>query len=103
MYGDEELGRNARARHEDILGLISARLVREGAEVLNGLDATALFVKDGGWEEHHLRDFLHWRQLFQDAAAQGDVRAGRRLLTRMVTEYVTPCSAEKLRNFICSL
>jgi hypothetical protein len=73
MFGDQALGRDLGLPDADILGLISPPLVREGAEVLNGLDAEALFAKDGGWEEYHLKSFQHWRQLFRKAAAQGEV------------------------------
>jgi hypothetical protein len=73
MFGDQELGRNLGLAARDVLGLISARLVGEGAAALNGLDAEVLFVKNEGWEQYHLESYQHWRQLFQEAAAQGEV------------------------------
>lgn len=73
MFGDQELGRDLGLSDEDILGLISPRLVREGAELLNGLDAEALFAKNGVREEYYLEDFLHWRQLFREAAEEGEL------------------------------
>jgi hypothetical protein len=73
MFGDGELGRDLGLGYDDVLGLISAPLVREGAELLDGLVAEALFARDGGWEEYHLDSYQHWRQLFQEAAAVEDV------------------------------
>jgi hypothetical protein len=72
MFGDQELGRDLGLPERYTLGQISCALVREGTQVLNGLDAEALFARDGGWEEYHLEDFQRWRQLYQVAAAQGD-------------------------------
>lgn len=76
MFGDQELGRDLGVDDNDILGLLSAGLVRKGAKVLAGLDAEALFAKDRGWEEYHLDSFEQWRQLFREAAARGEVLLG---------------------------
>jgi hypothetical protein len=73
MFGDQELGRDMGLLDHDILGLASPSLVREGAEVLNGLDDEDLFAKDVGWEEYHLNDFQNWRRLYREAAEQGEV------------------------------
>jgi hypothetical protein len=72
MFGDQALSRNLGLSGEDVLGLVSPPLVREAAQVLDGLDAEALFARDGGWEEYHLNDFQRWRQLYRNAAAGGE-------------------------------
>jgi hypothetical protein len=72
MFGDQELGRDLGLEEDDVLGLISLPLVREGAMALQQLNPEALFAKDGGYEEYHLEDFLRWRQLYLDAAANGE-------------------------------
>jgi hypothetical protein len=41
--------------------------------MLNAIDISSLFIKDGGWEEYHLANFLEWRQLFHAAAEQGEL------------------------------
>jgi len=49
---------------------ISPSLVQEGAQVLSGLDAEAVFINDDpDWE---LAQFRHWRNLYVEAAAHGD-------------------------------
>ena len=73
MYGDQELGRDLGLLDGEILAVVSAPLVRESAATLNRLDAANLFARDGGWEEYHLESFKHWRQLFQEAAANAEV------------------------------
>lgn len=72
MFGDHDLIRDL-GRRDDNLGLISLPLVREGAEVLNKLDAEALFARHSGWEEYHLASFRRWRELFNEAAAHGEI------------------------------
>jgi hypothetical protein len=55
---------------ENTVGVISAPLVQEGAQVLSELNGELLFADDQEWYE--LTSFRCWRQLYQDAAAAGD-------------------------------
>jgi hypothetical protein len=76
IYGDRTLGKtdpdNAQTMPEDLdntVGVISAPLVQEGANVLSGLKAEELFGNDLVWQ---WENFQEWRRLFQEAAAAGD-------------------------------
>jgi hypothetical protein len=73
MFGDRVFGREMSLSNDEMLGLVSAHLVQQGAKVLGQLDPESLFVKDGGWEDYHLHSFIHWRQLYFDAARGGEV------------------------------
>src|SRR5262245_1486605 len=70
IVGDEMLAPHLRPTGGDILGLVSARMVRDGAQVLRKIDPAALFAKVGVRVE---RDFRRWRQLYLDAADAGNV------------------------------
>jgi len=52
---------------------ISPALVKEGAEVLSGLDAEATFINDQVWG---LQQFQRWRRLYVEAATHGDALCG---------------------------
>jgi len=69
MFGDQKLGQDLSIQAEDRLGLVSPALVREGAQALRPLDAEALFADDG---DRCTEDFLRWRRLYQEAAAEGE-------------------------------
>lgn len=53
----------------DTVGVISAPLVQEGAQALNGLDALVLFGNDHVWD---FESFQRWHRLYQESAAAGD-------------------------------
>ncbi len=55
---------------ENSVGVISAPLVQEGAQVLNGLDALHLFYNDRVYE---FDSFQRWHRLYQETAAAGEV------------------------------
>ena len=69
MFGDERIGRHFALPEEERLGLVTPDLVREGAHVLQGIDAPAHFAEDGA---ACIENFLCWRQLYQAAAAKGE-------------------------------
>lgn len=82
IFGERELYSDS-YRGETGLSMISAPLVRQGSQILNGLDIEALFPEARGvpvddilslqsppWQ---MRDFLHWRGLFREAAEAEDV------------------------------
>ncbi len=68
MFGDGDLGRDLGLCNEDVLGVVSAPLVRRGATLLDGLAPEALFSGEGG-EEYHSDSYRRWRDLFWKAAA----------------------------------
>jgi hypothetical protein len=51
------------------VGLVPADLVQQGAWMLAGVNAEALFANDA---VHVLEDFEYWQDLYRDAAAHGD-------------------------------
>jgi hypothetical protein len=51
------------------IGLVPADLVQEGARMLAGVNAEALFANDAF---HVLEDFEYWQDLYRDAAAHDD-------------------------------
>jgi len=54
---------------ENTVGLVSAPLVQEGAQVLSGLEEEHLFINDCVGP---FLSFQRWRRLYQDAAAGGE-------------------------------
>jgi len=69
MFGDERIGRDLALPEGDRLGLVTSAFVREGAHVLLGIDAPALFAEDGAG---CIENFWRWRQLYQAAATRGE-------------------------------
>ena len=69
MFGDERIGRDLALPEGDRLGLVTPAFVREGARVLLGIDAPALFADDGAG---CIENFWRWRQLYQAGAARGE-------------------------------
>jgi len=69
MFGDERIGRDLALPEGDRMGLVTPALVREGAHLLLGIDAPALFAEDGAG---CIENFSGWRQLYQAAAARDE-------------------------------
>jgi hypothetical protein len=73
MFGDQVLGRDLGLRDEDVLGLATADSVREAAGLLSHVNAEALFTDGGELDEWQLEHFRNWRQLFKEAATNGEI------------------------------
>lgn len=71
LFGDRDLSSHLRPPGEDILGLASVTVVREGARELEQMEPEALFAGDG-WEEWCRENFQQWRQFYLHAAAHAE-------------------------------
>lgn len=71
MYGDRTFVPNLLSQEES-LGLISRKLVSEGASILRRINPEMLFARDEGWEGWCLEDLERWRGLYLAADEQNE-------------------------------
>jgi hypothetical protein len=72
IFGDRLLAPHLRPEGEDILGVVSLPVVREGARVLKGLPPHALFGRDD-WEGWCRDNYRRWRRLYLRAARRSEI------------------------------
>jgi hypothetical protein len=72
LFGDKELAAHLRQPGEDILGLVSLPVVREGAAALERLRPEELFPSGEGREEWYRDNYLRWRQVYREAAEHAE-------------------------------
>ncbi len=72
MFGDKLLAPHLREEGEDILGLVSQPLVREGAALLEPLRPEALFPSGEDWAEWCQNNYCDWREAYLATAEHGE-------------------------------
>jgi hypothetical protein len=72
MFGDELLAAHLRQPGEDIPGLVSLPVVREGAAALELLKPEALFPSGDDWQKWCRDNYGWWRQAYLEAAEHAE-------------------------------
>jgi len=72
IFGDKLLAPHLRKKGEDILGLVSQSLVREGATILQRLKPEALFPSEEDWAEWCRDNYSDLREAYLAAAGHGE-------------------------------
>jgi hypothetical protein len=72
IFGDQSLAAPTVPEVNQILGVVSQKLVREGARALKPLPPYTLFRRDG-WEGWCRDNYRRWRRLYMVAAAKAEV------------------------------